>query len=173
MLWFSPQTSMIKVMPISPLFFLPYIVKIWLSFFLCVSGRSFLSVMRNWVEKPQQHVAPGVSTNLHSYTAHQRGRVGLTFCLSIAEAVAVFFPTGPPTVEWGQSSFLKIIFCKERGHCCLLCPMFLMLLTSASTTLILSATFSMIEFKSLQMLMDSKGPIRTHKDKCTHTHNYK
>lgn len=63
--------------------------------------------------------------------------------------------------------FLKMIFCKERGQCCLLCPMFWMLLTSAATTLILSATFSMIEFKSLQMLMDSKAP--THKHLQMHT----
>lgn len=53
-------------------------------------------------------------------------------------------------------------FCKERGQCCLLCLMFWMLLTSAATTLILLTTFSMIEFKSLQMLMDSKAPIHKH-----------
>lgn len=169
---------MTLVTPISLLLVLPYIGQIWL-WFLCIWR--IIVLCDAWQRAK--------ATALHSFRcfhwsafvsgAHQRGRVGLTFCLPITElCLFVVVHGGPPSArgwEDAEFSFLflffififtfwKFTFCK-LSH--LLCPIFWMLLTSASTTLIRCATFSMIEFKSLQMLMVSK---RTYAYTITNAH---
>lgn len=131
--------------------------------------------MHNGVQKPRR-----LLFGIHIRSPSQRFS-WVNFLPANGWAVDCVSPrAGPPTAEYEHCSFFFPFAFKnhflQRKPCCLLCLMFWMLLTSVSATLILCATFSMIEFISLQMLMGSKGPVhtplqtRTRGHKHAHTH---